>query len=83
MFRLIGPRSMKVNEAAARALRQAQPEDFPRILGLGGPAKRPTWSIALPRDLLPDRAKEYLADPELQERLAAAVRQYLSEKENG
>ena len=83
LFRLLGPRKIKVNEAAAKALRQAQPEDFPRILGLGAPAKRPTWSVALPRDLLPDRAKEHLADPELQERLAAAVRQYLTEKENG
>lgn len=79
---LLQPRpNVKINEAAAKELRQAEPEDFPSVLGLWGrPAKRPTWSVALPRDMLPEEAKKHLADPELQGRIIAVVRDYMTEQ---
>ena len=43
-------------------------------------AHRPTWSVALPRDMLPEGAKAHLADPELQERIIAVVRDYMTEQ---
>ena len=70
--------NVKVNEAQAKELRQLKPDDFPYVLGLWSrSAKRPTWNVALPRDLLPEGAKAHLADPELQRRIAAVVRDYV------
>lgn len=81
---LLANPAVKVNEAAAKELRCTVREEFPQVLGLRGkPAKRPTWSVALPRDLLPEGVKKHLADPELQERIAAVVREYVAEQEEG
>lgn len=81
---LLQPRpTVKISEAVAKELRQAEPEDFPSVLGLcGSPAKRSTWSVALPRDMLPEGAKKHLADPELQGRIIAVVRDYMTEQTN-
>lgn len=78
---LLANPAVRVNEAAAKELRRTVREEFPQVLGLRGkPAKRPTWSVALPRDLLPEGVKKHLADPELQERIAAVVREYVAER---
>lgn len=79
--------SVKVNVDAAVNLRLVDPvrqnpqNEFPRVLGLDGTrqAKTATWSIALPRELLPKEAKQYLGEPELQERLVRVVNAYISE----
>lgn len=82
---LAGHPTVKVNEALAKELRCTAREGFPRVLGLEsvGIAKRPTWSVALPRDMLGADAKRYLADSELQGRIIAVVRDYVAERKGG
>lgn len=73
---------VKVSVNTAVELRSRPAETYPRVLGLEGGEKkdRGGWNIVLPRELLPKEAKRYLAEPELQERIANLVREYIARK---
>lgn len=74
--------ALRLSVATAKELRGAPEQDYPRILGLlDSPDETPkqkTWTLVLPRELLPEGAKQYLADPELQRQIIDLVNRYVT-----
>lgn len=81
LYELLLRCTVKVTPAQAAQLRNTSREGMARVLGLedgdSKPAKTRTWSIALPRELLHEGAKQYLADPELQGQIIQLVNEFI------
>ena len=74
----------RIDETQAAAIRAAEFADYKELLGLseGGGRKRAAgaWKLSIPKALLPEDAKEYLKEPDLQERIAGLITEYVNRR---